>query len=138
MNLDKPARPLAVTLTLWGVFLVGGWHAARALALLAQQPAAAALAVHPAPGSRLALAVAWAVLFGGCGVALWRKRPFTRRLIPILSALQALVDVGLLILFGQSPLNQARWLWTASLFLGWVLFCTWALNRPAAAPYFDM
>lgn len=132
MNLNTPLRPRSVTLTLWGTLALSVWNAGRVLALLAQRPAAQTLDLVPDPRLRLALALVWAASLAGGGVALLQKRPLARRLLPLLLAAHAFTEIGLLLLYGQSPLNQARWFWMAGLLLGWLLFSTWALTRPAA------
>lgn len=85
---------------------------------------------------RLLLAAVWAMLLWGLVVALWQRRPFTRQAIPILLTIYALIELAMQRLFTQNTPPQ-QWLLTGLLYLGFILLAQWALNRPAAAAYFQ-
>ena len=127
-------RPRSVTLTLWGVFLLGVWNLARALALGQQRDLLQEFAAKPDPTLRLVIVLVWGAVFLGLVEALRRKRPFTRRLIPLTIMLYALYEIGL-ILFFTTAARQTLVLDILTV-VGLVAFTGWALNRMAVAPYF--
>ena len=95
-----------------------------------------ALTVQPDPRFRLTMALIWGFVFMGLGWMLRRKRPFTRKLLPLVLILYAGYELSLTILFAQTSLaQQAIWL-NLSFYLLLILFITWALNRTAANNYF--
>ncbi len=137
MNLASSTnRPRSVTLTLWGVFLLGVWNFGRALALGQQRVLLQELGAHPDPTFRLIVALVWGIVFFGLGDMLRRKRPFTRRLIPLSIFLYALYEMGLIILFAAAAPARQSLLLDALLVLSGVLFSGWALNRTAVYAYF--
>lgn len=119
-----------------GGFLIGVWNGGRVIAL---QQSMNQIALHTRldPRLRLIIALIWAVLFIGMTVALWQKRPFSRRIIPILIFCYGLVDLSLLAFGIRNPLNQQSWLIEVMLYTGLTLFSYWALNRPATILYFS-
>lgn len=136
MNPAQPAnRPRSVTLTLWGVFLLGVWNLGRALALGQQRDLLKELAAQPDPVFRLMMALVWGVIFLGLAEALRRRRPFTRRLIPVLIGLHALYEIGL-ILFFTTTIARETLILDIVLAGGGVAFTAWALLRTAVSHYF--
>lgn len=138
MNPPQSAgRPRSVTLTLWGVYLLGIWNVGRALALFQQRELLQDLVARPDPMFRLLMALAWGCAFFVLAEGLRKKRPFTRHLIPLSIALYALYEISLLAFI--APVHPP---WTILAFdsllalLG-VGIATWALNRTAVAPYFQ-
>jgi hypothetical protein len=130
-------RPRSVTLTLWGVFLLGVWNFGRALALYQQRDLLQELAARPDPLFRLIVALVWGVVFIGLADMLRRKRPFTRRLIPLGILLYTLYELGQIAIFAPATLARQALPFDALLALGGVLFSGWALNRTAVSPYFS-
>lgn len=127
--------PRSVTVTLWGVIAFGVWNLARSLAIW-QEPVVG-LEVEPDPRWRMAWATAWGILFMGMGVALWRKRPLTRYLLPLFLALYSLLEIAcLLLLRAQPELHPQAWQLPVLIYATAVLFSAWALNRKAALVYF--
>ena len=88
------------------------------------------------PRLRLGVALIWAIVFGGVMLALRRKRPFTRRAIPITLLLYAVYELSLTITLAQTEPAQSSWLINGIFYLFIILFSTWALNRTAVTPYF--
>jgi hypothetical protein len=132
----KTTRPRSVTLTLVGVFLLGVWNFGQALALSQQMGLLLELTVQPDPRFRLTMALIWGFVFIGLWWMVKRKRPFTRKLLPLILVLYAAYELSLTTLFAQTPLaQQAIWL-NLSFYLLLILFSTWALNRTAANNYF--
>jgi hypothetical protein len=137
MNTASPSdRPRTVTITLWGVFILGGWNLARAVVLSRQSSLLLALGVSLDPRLRLIIALCWAILFWGAAFALWRKRPFARQAIPIILLLYGLYQLSLLLFFTQTQTAQRRWLLNTLSYTVAVLFTLWALNRATVITYF--
>lgn len=131
-----PTRPRSVTLTLWVVFLLSVWNAERVIVLSLNIRTLAIFNTTPPPWFRLVMALGWVILFGAAVIALRQRRPFTRRAIPFLLIAYAVYELGLLLIFAQSPSARRSWLLN-SLFYGFIiLFSVWALNRTAVRTYF--
>ena len=129
-------RPRSVTLALIWVFLLGVWNFGRVLALYQQMDLLLKLTIQPDPRFRLAMALIWGFVFMGLGWLVYKKRPFTRKLLPLILILYAGYELGLTILFAQTSLaQQAVWL-NLSFYLFITLFISWALNRTSANDYF--
>lgn len=139
MDLAQPAkRPRSVTLTLWGVYLLGVWNFSRALALSQQRALLQELASRPNPAYRLIMALVWGIVFIGLAEALRRRRPSARRLIPLMLACYALYETGLIffvLTLNMNATRQALALETV-LIVASVVFTFWALNRTAVSRYF--
>ncbi len=134
--LPKTIRPRSVTFTLWGVFLLGVWNFGRALALNQQMGLLLELTIQPDPRFRLIIALVWGFVFMGLWWLVRKKRPFTRKLLPLILILYAVYELSLTTLFAQTALaQQAIWL-NLSFYLLLTLFITWALNRTEANNYF--
>ena len=134
MNIT-PNRPRSVTLTFWGVFLLGGWNGGRLLAIGANYRLLAAFSTTPSPLFLLLMALVWMLLLWAAALALWQKRPFTRRGIPSLLFVYAVYEL-ILLLFAQTEPARSGWLINILFYLFIVLFSYWVLNRTAVKPYF--
>lgn len=108
----------------------------RAAALYREQDLLLTLQVQPDPRLRLLIAGVWVVIFWGLAWAVWRRRPFSQKAIPGLTALYAAYDLGLPFIYPTARLNQTNWLLTGAFYIIIILFMAWALNRPAANAYF--
>ena len=84
----------------------------------------------------MGIALSWAVLYFFLGMNLWRRRPYTRRAIPLLLLLDAIYEFILLIFFIQAPASRASWPVKVVFHLLSISFTYWALNRPAVINYF--
>lgn len=133
-----PKRPFTVTLILWGVFLLGVWNVARAIAWARQKSILLALDAIPDPRLRLIVAVVWGVAFLGLSLALWRRWPFVRQAIPIFLLLYAVYQLSLSLFLTQVPLNRQGWFLRAIIYAGAIVFAQWALNRDGAKSYFEI
>ncbi|MFO7680167.1 MAG: hypothetical protein R6X34_08960 [Chloroflexota bacterium] len=133
-----PHQPRSVTLALLGVFFLGLWNFGRALALNQQMDLLIELAVRPDPRFRFIIALIWGVLFMGLWWLLRRKRPFTRRLIPLILVFYTLYELGLTAIFGQNHLlPQSIW-FNLGFYTLLILWYFWALNRKTAVnSYFN-
>ena len=129
-------RPKSVTLALWGVFLFAVWNFGRAVALSQQMDLLLELTIQPDPRFRFSMALIWGFVFMGLWWLMRKKRPFTRKFLPLILILYAVYELGLTMLFAQTTLaQQAIWL-NLSFYLLLTLFITWALNRTTANDYF--
>lgn len=129
-------RPLSVTLTLWGVFLLGGWNLGRLLSLWLNYRLLTTFATSPSPLFRLVIAAIWTILLWAAALALWQKRPFTRRAIPSILTIYMGFELGILFAFTQSDPARSGWLITALFYLFCIAFSYWTLNRTAVKSYF--
>jgi len=134
--LPKTVRPRTVTLALWGVFLLGVWNFGRAVALLQQMDLLLEINVQPDPRFRFIMALIWGIVFIGLWWLVRKKRPFTRKFLPLVLILYAVYELSLTILFAQTSLAQQALRLNLSFYLLLVLFITWALNRSASNNYF--
>lgn len=131
MTPQTQTRPPSVTITLWGVILFGVWNLGRAVALNQQMTLAQSLSIQPDPRLRLLGAVLWAASFWGAAVQLWRKRPSTRYLIPLLFLLYAIYNLGLGTCCAQSPIIIPSWSLVVTFYLSATFLSAWALNTTA-------
>ncbi len=135
--MDAPEnRPHSVTLTIWGVFLLGGWNFGRLLTLWLNFRLLTTFATTPSPLFRLILAAVWTVVLWSVSLTLWQKRSFTRRAIPSILIIYMIVALGILLTFSQSGLARSGWLLRALFYLVCISFSYWALNRAAVQSYF--
>ena len=128
-------RPRIVTLLILGVFLFGIWNAGQALAIAKESRLMLALDVTLDPRIRMGMALAWTVMFGGLAVAMWQKRPFAQRALPLLLTVYALTELIRQLLFVQVVHTQQVWL-TGIFYLILLIICRWSLKRPFAQTYF--
>lgn len=121
-------RPWRVTITLWGVFLIGVWNVGRAGALWQQSELLRELGARPNPTILIGLAIIWAVVWFGWSVALWQKRPFTHYAIPTTLIIYGLYEISLLTWLAATPPPQQGWRFHILLFTIMTLFSLWSLN----------
>lgn len=129
-------RPRSVTLTFWGVFLLGGWNCGRLLSIGLNYRLLATFSTTPAPFFRLMLALGWMLLLWAAALALWQKRPFTRHAIPAILFVYAVYELVLLLIFAQAGPARSSWLINTLFYLFITVFSYWALHRTAVASYF--
>jgi hypothetical protein len=129
MKQSAPSRrPWRVTITLWGVFLIGVWNIGRAWVLWQQGELLRELGARPNPTIIMGLAIVWAVVWLGWGVALRQKRPFTRYTIPATLIIYALYEISLLTWLAATPPPQQGWRFHILLFTIMTLFSLWSLK----------
>jgi hypothetical protein len=133
---DPQNRPHSVTLTIWGVFLLGGWNLGRLLTLWLNFRLLTTFAEAPSPLFRLILTAIWTILFWAAALALWQKRPFTRRAIPSILTIYMGFELGMLFAFAKAGPARSGWLTTTLFYLFCIAFSYWALNRTAVQSYF--
>lgn len=129
----KPPAPIPstwlVTITLWVVFLIGVWNVGRGWVLWQQADLLRELGARPNPMVLAGLAIVWAIIWFGWGVALWQKRPFTRTAIPLTLIIYGLYEISLLTWLATTPPPQQGWRFHILLFTIMTLFSLWSLNQ---------
>jgi DNA-binding XRE family transcriptional regulator len=135
---QQPSRPLSITLIAWGTFLLGLANGWRAVGLNRQSSILIELEVVPDPRLRLAIALAWAIVFLVLAGMLCFRRRLTRWAIPGLVAVYSLYQMALTVLFFRSPDAARGWPLTVLLSLMVVVGLTWFLNRAANRWYFEV
>ncbi len=128
-------RPKIVTLLILGVFLLGIWNAGKALAIAKESHLMLALNVTLDPRIRIGIALLWVVIFGGVAGALWQKRPFSQRALPILLSIYSLIELTQQLLFAQGVNTLKIWL-SGGFYLILISVTWWGLKRPSAQTYF--
>ncbi|MCB9421491.1 MAG: hypothetical protein H6667_16930 [Ardenticatenaceae bacterium] len=96
----------------------------------------ATFSTTPTPLFRLVMALFWLLLLWGAALALWQKRPFTRRVIPSILTIYMVYELSVLFIFAQSGPARSGWLINLLFYLSLIGFSYWALNRTAVKPYF--
>ena len=132
----SPNRPRSVTLTFWGVFLLGGWNCGRLLVTSLNYRLLATITTAPTPFFRLMMALVWMLILWTAGLILWQRRPFIRRVIPSILFTYAVYELGLLLIFAQAGPARSGWLVNSLFYLSITAFSYWALNRTAVTSYF--
>ena len=95
-------RPRSVTLTIWGVFLLGGWNCGRLFATGLKYRLLTTFSTTPTPLFRLVMALLWMLLLWSVALALWQRRPFTRYVVPSLLIIYTIYELALLLIFARS------------------------------------
>ncbi|MCB0035672.1 MAG: hypothetical protein KDE51_16685 [Anaerolineales bacterium] len=128
--------PRSVTITRWGVFILGianGWQAA----VLYQQAAVLQeFAPVISPTIRIGLAAVWAVLLCLLAGAIWWRRPWVRTAVPVALIAYTLYHLAMLVI-AESSIAKEGWLGDLLLGLTGAAFSIWALRRSAVASYFQ-
>ena len=132
----SPNCPRSVTLTFWGVFLLGGWNCGRLLVTSLNYRLLATFSTTPTPLFRLVMALVWMLLLWLAALVLWQRRPFIRRAIPSILIVYAVYELSLLLLFAQTDPARSSWLINTLFYLFIIVFSYWALNRTAVTSYF--
>lgn len=130
-----PHRPLSVTLVLLGVFLIGLANGWRALGLLRQSSLLLEAGAEPDPRLCAAGSAAWALLFLGLAFVLWRRRSYTRLLVPAVLLAYGLFEF---VLPGPcAPVNRVQETWPVDgiIYAAAVVFAAVALNIAAGRAY---
>jgi hypothetical protein len=137
MSVYLPAkRPLSVTLILWGVFLFGVWNVSKAVLLIQSRSLFLAHGVQPDSLWQAGGAMIWAGLFWAAAWALWRKRPSTQFLIPLLLLLYGLYTIAIRLIFSPLPFAANGGLTIIVFFAVVIIFTFLALQRADKRYYF--
>lgn len=135
---QRQNRPFSVTLVVLGVLLLGLANGWRALGLIRQSDLLLALGATPDPRICVVGAIAWAILFVGLTYALWRRKRYTRLIVPVM-----LLGYGLYqsVLPGpcaaQIQAQEGRSTIMVFVYIVLFLFATLALNTRAGRAYME-
>lgn len=131
-------RPLSVTVTAVGVFLLGAWNVWRSVELARQRDLILALEPSLDPLALLVFAIVWALVFVALAVALWRGLPPVRPWLPLALAAYALYQMLLVAFFVRSPLSRQGWQFDLLLYVVAIAWTVWVLYRPAQRAYWKV
>ena len=129
--------PKGVTLTGWGTLLLGLVNVWRALGLWRQIDLLLDLGVATDPRLRLAISVAWAMLFGAATLTIWRRKRAAQWLAPGTLAVYGAYRILLSIAAAQATGQDVRIVGSLIFYGVLALFAVWAMNRPKAKRYFS-
>jgi len=129
-------RPFSVTLVLLGVFLIGLANGWRALGLFRQSDLLLEFGAKSDPRLCAVISIAWAILFLGLTYVLWRRKSYTRAVVPV-----AMLAFGLFQFVLAGPCTPEKQGQTALplegiVFAAAVLYAVLALNLPSGQKYF--
>lgn len=106
--MSAPRRPLSLTITFLGIFLLAVWNLWRAWIVAQQSALLVEIGVTLDPRLRLVLALVWGLIFLWLAVALWQRRKVARILLPATVLLYGGYHL-LLLLFTPAPAARQGW-----------------------------
>jgi hypothetical protein len=130
----QDTRPRSVTLTGWGVLLVGLVNIWRSASLFRQLELLLELDVTPDPRMRLVIAVAWSLFFCVLAAAIWRRFKMVRFVVPVGLFIYAIYRMAIVYVSPADSGFDRIWL-NLAVYGAAILFSIWALNRPEAVEY---
>ena len=130
----QDTRPRSVTLTGWGVLLIGLVNIWRSASLFRQLELLLELDVTPDPRLRLILSVAWSLFFCVLAVAIWRRFRMVRWVVPAGLFVFTIYRLGIFFISPADSSFDRTWLRLAVSGAA-ILFSIWALNRTEAIEY---
>ncbi len=130
----QDTRPRSVTLTGWGVLLIGLVNIWRSASLFRQLELLLELDVTPDPRLRLILSVAWSLFFCVLAAAIWRRFKMVRWAVPAGLFLFTIYRLGIFFISPADSSFDRTWLRLAVSGAA-ILFSIWALNRTEAIEY---
>lgn len=129
--MSVPRRPLSLTLTALGIFLLAMWNVWRALIIARQSPLLQQLGVTLDPYTRLALAGFWAVVFLLLALGLWQRRRVVRYLLPPAVFFYGILHLALWQFFASAPAARQGWFMQLALLIVATAWTTWVCLRQA-------
>ena len=130
----QDTRPRSITLTGWGVLLVGLVNIWRSASLFRQLELLLELDVILDPRLQLILSVAWALFFCVLAVAIWRRFKMVRFTVPVGLFVYTIYRMAIVYISPAFSGFDRIWLSLAVSGVA-ILFSIWALNRPEAIEY---
>ena len=128
--MSEPRRPLSLTITAVGIFLLAMWNLWRAWIVAQQRTMLQQLGATLDPDVRLALAVVWAAVFLLLALGLWRRRLTVRLVLPFAVLFYGALHLLLLFLYTPAPAARQEWpvqvlvTFAATGWTGWVCLRT--------------
>lgn len=129
--MSVPRRPLSLTITAVGIFLLAMWNVWRALIIARQSALLQPLGVTLDPHLRLALAGLWAVVFLLLALGLWQRRWIVRYLLPGAVFLYGIIHLGMWLFFTLTPVARQGWFAQLILLIVATAWTTWVCLRQA-------
>ena len=130
-------KPKGVTLITWGLLLLGLANIWRSVGLWRQSDMLLELGIGPDPRLRLAISVAWVVLFGASAATIWTRKRLARLLAPAVLIFYGLYRLALIFIASQTANQDIRIIGNLIFYTALTLFAVWSLNRPLARQYFS-
>ena len=130
----QDTRPRSVTLTGWGVLLIGLVNIWRSASLFQQLELLLVLDVTPDPRLRLVIAVAWSLFFCVVAIAIWRRIEMVRFAVPVGLFIYTIYRMSIVYLSATYSGFDRMWL-SLAVYGAAILFSIWALNRPESIEY---
>lgn len=128
--MSLPHRPLSLTITALGIFLLAMWNLWRAWIIAQQSRLLEQIGVTLDPHVRLTLAVVWALAFLLLAGGLWRRRAVVRIFLPLAVLLYGGCQL-LLLLFAPAPAARQGWVLQLLVYLAAGAWTAWLCLRPA-------
>lgn len=129
--MSAPRRPLSLTITALGIFLLAMWNLWRAWIVAQQGPLLEQIGVTLDPRARLLMSLVWALVFLLMGLALWRRLAVVRVLLPVAVFFYGVYHLLLLFLFAPAPAARQGWPMQLLLLVAATAWITWICWRPA-------
>lgn len=133
----QDTRPRSVTLTGWGVLLLGLVNIWRSAGLYRQLELLLELDVTPDPRLQLITSAVWALYFCALAVSIWRRKIAMRWVVPVSLLVYTIYRIGIYLIYPAENTLNRYWLWAVA-FGAAIAFSIWALNRPEAIKFFTM
>lgn len=127
--MSVPRRPLSLTITILGIFLLAMWNVWRALIIARQSALLQQLGVTLDPHARLAFAGFWAVVFLLLALGLWQQRRIVRHLLPPAVFLYGVVHLALWQLFAPSGAARQGWIFQLIVLIAATAWTAWVCLR---------
>ena len=130
-------KPKGVTLIAWGLLLLGLANIWRSVGLWRQSELLLELDIGPDPRLRLAISVAWAVLFSASAVTIWTRKRLAQWLVPGALILYGLYRLSLIVIAGQTTNQDIRIIGNLIFYTALPLIAGWSLNQSKARQCFS-
>ena len=129
--MSVPLRPLSLTITAVGIFLLAMWNLWRAWLVAQQSALLLQLGVTLDPRVRLVMAIVWGLAFLALALGLWQRRAVVRTLLPLTVLLYGCYHLLLLLFFAPSPAARQGWVMQLALLLAATGWTAWVCLRAA-------
>lgn len=129
--MSVPRRPLSLTLTAVGIFLLALWNVWRVSVIARESTYLQQLGVTLDPHVRLALAGFWATVFLLLALGLWQRRWTVRYLLPLAVFLYGVTHLALWQLFASAATARQGWFLQLIISIAATTWTAWVCLRQA-------